>query len=95
MTWTTPGYKQPPGWKQTRARILKRDAYTCYLCNEPGHEVDHKIPVHLGGGHDDDNLAAICTPCHKAKTQAEATRARPRRRREPEEHPNRSTRRKA
>ena len=37
-------------------------------------EVDHVIPQAEGGSEDESNLQAICTDCHKAKTQAEAAR---------------------
>jgi len=89
MTWAAPGYKQPPGWSKTRARILERDEHQCYLCSNAADQVDHVVPVHKGGTHDDANLAAICVPCHKAKTQREAAQARPRRKRPSEPHPNR------
>lgn len=35
-------------------------------------EVDHTIPLSKGGTDDDSNLEAICTPCHKVKTQKES-----------------------
>lgn len=89
MPWSnTPGQRIP---EPTRQRILRRDRRHCYLCGEPGAtQVDHVTPRHRGGGDDDANLAAICEPCHKAKTQREAAAQRntkARRRREPEPHP--------
>lgn len=79
-------------WKRTRTRILKRDQGICYICHQPGaNQVDHKTPRAEGGTDEDWNLAAIhSTPCHSAKTLAEAARGRARhsRRRTPRAHPS-------
>lgn len=88
------GYTQPQGWTATRARILRRDARTCYVCGNEAHEVDHIIPVSQGGTHEDHNLAAICVPCHRIKSERERregfARRKPRVKRERprEDHPN-------
>lgn len=68
------GYAKPRGWVKTKARILKRDEGVCYVCRTPGaDQVDHLVPVHLGGSHADANLGAIHSwPCHHSKTQREA-----------------------
>ena len=68
-------------WDKTRIRILKRDNGLCQPCLKQGRvteakQVDHKVPKFEGGTDDDDNLQSICKPCHDAKTQAEALRAR-------------------
>ena len=34
-------------------------------------EIDHRMPLCLGGTNDRDNLAAICCPCHQAKCYGE------------------------
>lgn len=34
-------------------------------------ELEHALPLHLGGTNDDDNLRLLCVPCHRAKTSAE------------------------
>lgn len=34
-------------------------------------ELEHVLPLHLGGTNDDDNLRLLCAPCHRAKTSAE------------------------
>jgi 5-methylcytosine-specific restriction endonuclease McrA len=39
-------------------------------------EVDHIRPKEEGGTDDDENLQAICGPCHTAKTGREAARGR-------------------
>lgn len=83
------GYIQPTNWRAIVRRILNRDGHTCYLCSGNATTADHIVPVARGGTHDDDNLAAICEPCHATKTKAEAqhgkklkARARPQ-----EQHP--------
>lgn len=76
----------PKDWPSRRRRVLARDGYRCRKCGGHASEVDHIIP-------DDDhslpNLQSLCTPCHKAKTSAEAAAARTRyqRRRPVEQHP--------
>lgn len=72
-------------WDKLRKRILTRDKYLCQACARkgrltPANEVDHKKPKAKGGTDAEDNLEAICSPCHKAKTAAEngrPLRARP------------------
>jgi 5-methylcytosine-specific restriction protein A len=62
----------PSDWKTRRARVLRRDRRTCYLCGERNaHEVDHVTPVSRGGSHEYDNLKAICSACHSIKSLAE------------------------
>lgn len=80
-----PGYTQPPGWRATVQRIIRRDGGICRLCGKPGADTaDHIRPVAQGGGHGDANLqAAHREPCHANKTERErlaAVRARSRRR---------------
>lgn len=66
-------------WMATRDRILTRDKGVC-RCDEcqrlgrlrPAHQVDHHVPLHLGGSGDDSNLRAINADCHAAKTAREA-----------------------
>lgn len=89
------GYAKPPGWTCTIApRILRRDGYRCYLCDDhtrPADTVDHVIPVSQGGTHDDANLAAAHQdPCHAAKTERERRQglARRARKRPPRRNPN-------
>ena len=66
-------------WRRKRAAVLKRDGYLCQCCKRAGRvslatEVDHVIPQAEGGSDDETNLQAICEPCHKTKTAAEAAR---------------------
>jgi 5-methylcytosine-specific restriction endonuclease McrA len=81
---------RPKGWHRIRARILRRDRGTCYVCGSPATHVDHIIPASRGGSDDDTNLAAMCVTCHNRKTAQEANALHPKRqsrRREPEAHP--------
>ena len=74
-------------WDRTRKRILRRDNGLCQPCLKQGHihagtEVDHIISKAkakaMGWTQQrmdaDDNLQAINTECHKAKTAAEQGR---------------------
>lgn len=54
-------------WARTRARILERDAHTCYACGGEADTVDHIVAKARGGGDEDTNLAAMCRPCNGAK----------------------------
>ena len=67
-------------WLAIRRRILLRDAYTCQGCGlvRSDHEIDHRVPLHMGGKNDDDNLQLLCRStdghegCHARKTRVEA-----------------------
>lgn len=64
-------------WIKLREHIMRRDTYLCQPCKAnnkltQAREVDHITPKAKGGTDDPDNLQAICIPCHKAKTEAEA-----------------------
>lgn len=58
---------------RTRLRIHERDNGICYLCGMPvghmGFELDHKIPIALGGNDDEENMSLICRPCHVIKSR--------------------------
>ena len=71
-------------WVKLRLSIMSRDRYLCQPClakdrPTPAVAVDHIIPKSLGGTDRDDNLQAICGPCHDAKTEREAAEAQGRR----------------
>jgi 5-methylcytosine-specific restriction endonuclease McrA len=47
---------------------LRAAKYKCVLCTAEATEVDHVVPVSLGGSGDQSNLRALCSQCHKAAT---------------------------
>ena len=59
-----------------REAALSRAHHTCRTCGDPATEVDHIINLAQGGTHHPDNLQALCAPCHRVKTEAEALAAR-------------------
>lgn len=70
-------------WDKIRKRIMERDAGLCQECSRRGHvtlayAVDHIVCKAEGGTDDDNNLEAICKPCHVRKTAEENRRARSR-----------------
>jgi len=71
-----PGTERITGWQlvKIRQRISLRDDYTCQVCGRVTvqGEVDHKVPLHLGGAESDENRQWICKePCHRIKTEGE------------------------
>lgn len=55
-----------------RKRILERDNHACTVCTdrEGPFEIDHHLPLWLGGTDTDDNLRTLCKNCHKGETKA-------------------------
>ncbi|WP_242456866.1 HNH endonuclease [Vibrio coralliilyticus] len=58
-----------------RQRVLD-DEPLCRAClaaglTTPAEEVDHILPLHLGGTDARDNFQGLCVPCHGEKTRAE------------------------
>lgn len=54
-----------------RLAVLIRDGHRCRLCGVTAREVrleiDHKVPVVLGGTSAPDNLLTLCRPCNRGK----------------------------
>jgi 5-methylcytosine-specific restriction endonuclease McrA len=50
--------------REQREAIFERDSRRCRLCGAPATEIDHIA----GSSPDPDNLQALCSPCHHAKT---------------------------
>ena len=66
----------PSDWAKRRIRVLRRDGFRCRItgphCLTLATEVDHIVH---GDDHRLGNLQAVCSRCHRAKTQAEAAGA--------------------
>lgn len=77
LAWQQYEYEVPPRMRRAvsqrqRFGILKRDGYRCCLCGATAAsgatlEVDHKVPVALGGSNDNSNLWALCFDCNRGK----------------------------
>ena len=68
-------------WKRKRAQVLERDGYLCVECAKvgkvvPARDVDHIVPLHLGGSDDVANLQALCRECHAVKSAGEDSERR-------------------
>lgn len=66
-------------WQKLRSKIMERDKAMCQPCHRRGHytaatEVDHIQAKAKGGTDHTHNLEAICSACHKAKTQRDSGR---------------------
>ena len=62
-----------PAWRSVRLTVLTAHAI-CEdgLCTNRSAEVDHRIPMALGGAPlEYTNLQALCKPCHSRKTMTE------------------------
>jgi 5-methylcytosine-specific restriction protein A len=62
--------------QERNARILETHPL-CVCCQAKGIvraavQVDHRIPLHLGGTDSDDNLQGLCKKCHDEKSAQEA-----------------------
>ena len=64
----TPAQRLPVPVRK-RYLVIKRDLYTCSLCNRTGValEVDHIIPVCRGGSDRLENLQTLCQDCNRGK----------------------------
>ena len=63
-------------WSTTvRTRIFKAFDKTCQMCKQPidgkGFDLDHRIPLALGGEDVESNLHPLCRPCHSLKTKGD------------------------
>jgi 5-methylcytosine-specific restriction endonuclease McrA len=59
----------------TRAKILAATGHVCARpgCPERATDVDHILPLWLGGSNREKNLEGLCPAHHSAKTKAEAS----------------------
>ncbi len=60
-------------WRRLRKRVLAERPYCEWPgCHQPATDVDHKVPIGVGGDPwDDGNLQALCHPHHSSKTARE------------------------
>lgn len=65
-------YKRVGLTLKTRYQILQRDGFKCVLCGGRHElEVDHILPICLGGDNTPNNLRALCWYCNHGKAQLE------------------------
>ena len=59
--------------QKIRERVGDRDGYRCRACGRvaPHYEVDHIVPLHLGGAESDENRQLLCRACHSLKSKKE------------------------
>jgi 5-methylcytosine-specific restriction enzyme A len=63
--------------QKIRERILRRDGWLCQECLKVGRttiakEIDHRVPLHLGGAESDANRWSLCRSCHDLKSAQES-----------------------
>ena len=54
--------------------VAARDGWKCAACGgmlDATYEIDHRVPLHLGGDDDIDNCEPLHKACHALKTQRE------------------------
>lgn len=61
-------------WVRMRGAIINREPL-CRLCGRPAKEVDHLIPLRMGGADTAANLQPLCRTCHGRKTSGERAAA--------------------
>ena len=65
------------GWAlvQARRRMADKADYLCQVCGRVtamrDGELDHIVPLHLGGSDSDNNRQWLCVPCHRLKSEQE------------------------
>jgi len=66
--------------ERVKREILDEQGWCCFACHQPVSrdqiDVDHRVPLALGGSDDETNWVALCRPCHKQKTRADVKAVR-------------------
>ena len=62
----------PANWPAIKAVVLAAQPFC--RCGARSREVDHKVPLSLGGTNDLSNLEGRCKPCHSRKTAGDKAR---------------------
>lgn len=58
----------------TKRRVAARAQWRCARCQsfvDEYYEIDHRVPLHLGGSNHFDNLDLLCWLCHQKKSRDE------------------------
>lgn len=92
-----PATKRRPMTRTRKKAVLEAFGGLCRACGCPlvitTAEIDHIIPIELGGSDEIENLQALCAADHREKTKADIKRiAKARRLRKREENPPDPTR---
>ena len=69
---------------ETIAKLMEDQESTCIMCHsevsiDPRYsnaDVDHIIPLHIGGNNSIKNLQILCVPCHRRKSALERRKVR-------------------
>ena len=64
----------------TKKRVAAAARWRCGACDvlvDEYYEIDHRIPLHLGGTNAWENLELLCAQCHRKKTRDERIDAEP------------------
>jgi 5-methylcytosine-specific restriction enzyme A len=60
-----------------RLRIHERFHGICQMCRQPidvkGFDLDHHVPLAIGGEDVEENMRPLCRPCHRLKSKGDAT----------------------
>lgn len=81
VRYTRPGHPAKPYLRMpipasTRQLVIERDGSTCRLCGEPVEldqvDLDHLVPVSLGGTNHADNLRVAHASCNRARGNRES-----------------------
>ena len=57
-----------------KRRVAAASKWSCNVCCQlvdEHYEIDHIVPLHLGGSNHRSNLQLLCHQCHKTKTMSE------------------------